>query len=137
MVAAAWEEDSGYADPYLTVNAYAAAAKRAGARLLTNTAVTGITRHGDRVTGVRTTAGDLSAPVVVNCAGPWAGLVGAMAGVELPVTPLRRQIVVTEPLPPTLRALVPPTMPMMAPNGSKPLLKLCTSLRRDDSQAAA
>lgn len=92
LVAAAWEEDSGYADPYLTVNAYAAAAKRAGARLFTNTAVTGITRHGDHVTGVQTTGGDFSAPVVVNCAGPWGARVARMAGLEIPVNACRVQV---------------------------------------------
>lgn len=92
LVAAAWEEDSGYADPYLTVNAYAAAAKRAGARLLANTAVTGITRHGDRVTGVETTAGTLSAPVVVNCAGPWGARVARLAGLDIPVSACRVQV---------------------------------------------
>ncbi len=92
LVAAAWEEDSGYADPYLTVNAYAAAAKRAGARLMTNTAVTGIHQRGGKVTGVSTTAGDLSAPVVVNCAGPWAARVARMAGLEIPLSACRIQV---------------------------------------------
>ena len=92
LIAAAWEEDSGYADPYLTVNAYAAAAKRAGARLFTNTAVTGITRHGDRVTGVQTSAGDFSAPAVVNCAGPWGARVARMAGLDIPVSACRVQV---------------------------------------------
>ena len=92
LVAAAWEEDSGYADPYLTVNAYAAAAKQAGARILTNTAVTGIHESGGRVTGVATTAGDLSAAVVVNCAGPWAARVASMAGLDIPVNACRVQV---------------------------------------------
>jgi sarcosine oxidase subunit beta len=92
LVAAAWEEDSGYADPYLTVNAYAAAARRAGATLLTNTAVTGITRHGDHVTGVETTAGPLSAPVVVNCAGAWGARVARLAGLEIPLNACRVQV---------------------------------------------
>jgi glycine/D-amino acid oxidase-like deaminating enzyme len=38
--------------------------------------------QGDRVTGVVTNRGEISAPIVVNCAGPWAGRVGAMAGVS-------------------------------------------------------
>ena len=92
LVAAAWEEDSGYADPYLTVNAFAAAARRAGARLLTNTAVTGITQQGGRVTGVRTTAGDLSAAAVVNCAGPWAARVARLAGLDIPLQACRVQV---------------------------------------------
>ncbi len=92
LMAAAWEEDSGYADPYLTVNAYAAAAKLAGAKIFTNTAVTGITQVGGRVTGVETTGGRFSAPVVVNCAGPWGARVARMAGLEIPVSACRVQI---------------------------------------------
>lgn len=92
LVAAAWEEDSGYADPYLTVNAYAQAARRAGVRVLTNTAVTGIHQHGGRVTGVATTAGDLSAPVIVNCAGAWAARVARLAGLEIPLNACRVQV---------------------------------------------
>ncbi len=92
LVAAAWEEDGGYADAYLTVNAYAAAAKQAGARVMTNTAVTGITQTGGRVTGVETAAGRLSAPVVINCAGPWGARVARMAGLEIPVNACRVQV---------------------------------------------
>jgi sarcosine oxidase subunit beta len=92
LVAGAWEEDSGYADPYLTVNAYAAAARRAGATVLTHTAVTAIHQTGDRVTGVETTAGPLAAPIVVNCAGPWAARVARMAGLDVPVNACRVQV---------------------------------------------
>jgi sarcosine oxidase subunit beta len=92
LVAAAWEPDSGYADPYLTVNAYAAAAKRAGATVLTNTAVTAIYQTGGRVSGVATTSGDLIAPIVVNCAGPWGARVARMAGLEIPINPCRVQV---------------------------------------------
>lgn len=92
LVAGAWEEDSGYADPYLTVNAYAAAARRAGARVLVNTAVTAIRQTGGRVTGVSTTAGELAAPVVINCAGPWGARVARMAGLEIPLSACRVQV---------------------------------------------
>jgi len=92
LVAAAWEEDSGYADPYLTVNAFAQACKRAGVRVLTNTAVTGVTQQGGRVTGVTTSGPTLSAPVVVNCAGPWGARVARMAGLEIPVNACRVQV---------------------------------------------
>lgn len=50
-----------------------------------------------RITGVRTTRGIVSTPIVVNAAGPWAAEVARMAGVDLPVEPLRRQLVPTEP----------------------------------------
>lgn len=92
LVAAAWEEDSGYADPYLTVNAFAAAARRAGATVMTNTAVTGITQRGGRVEGVTTTQGELGAPVVVNCAGPWGARVARLAGIDVPVNACRVQV---------------------------------------------
>jgi len=92
VVVAAWEEDSGYADPYLTVNAYAAAARRAGARIYINTAVTGITQTGGRVTGVTTTAGNLGAPIVINCAGAWGARVARMGGLDIPVSACRVQI---------------------------------------------
>lgn len=92
LVAAAWEEDSGYADPYLTVTSYAAAARRAGVNVLQDTAVTGIRQTSGRVTGVTTTVGDFSAPVVVNCAGPWGAHVARMAGLDVPVNPCRVQV---------------------------------------------
>jgi sarcosine oxidase subunit beta len=92
LVSAAWEEDSGYADPYLTVNAYAAAAKNAGARLLTHTAVTAIHQTGGRVSGVATANGDLSAPIVINCAGAWGARVARMAGLEIPLAACRVQV---------------------------------------------
>lgn len=50
-----------------------------------------------RILGVNTSRGFVSSPVVVNAAGPWAASVAKMAGVDLPVEPLRRQLVPTEP----------------------------------------
>jgi sarcosine oxidase, subunit beta len=82
---AAYEPDSGYADPYLTCSALVSAAKDRGARLWQNAEVTAITTAGGRVTGVRTTRGDVDAPVIVNAAGGWAGRVGALAGMDLPI----------------------------------------------------
>jgi sarcosine oxidase subunit beta len=83
---AAYEPDSGYADPYLTCGAFVSAAKDRGAQLWQNAEVTAITTAGGRVTGVRTTKGDIDAPVIVNAAGGWAGRVGALAGMDLPIT---------------------------------------------------
>ena len=48
--------------------------------------------------GVETTRGVIATPAVVNAAGSWAGQIGAMVGVEVPVEPVRRQIAVTTPL---------------------------------------
>ena len=76
---AAYEPESGYAMPSDTANALMTAARRYGARLVQDCAVTGIDVAGGRVTGVPTSRGDYSAPVVVNAAGAWAGQVNRMA----------------------------------------------------------
>ncbi len=99
LLAAAYSPTDGHCTPESVVLGYAAAARRAGARLLRGTAVVDIDVDGGTVTGVRTDRGTIDTDTVVCAAGPWAGAVGAMAGVDLPVVPLRRQIVVTEPVP--------------------------------------
>src|SRR5690606_28742080 len=76
--------------------AFAAAARRAGVRVFEGTEVTGVRTAGGRVTGVETTRGPVSTPVVVNAAGPWAKLVGEMAGVPVPIEPLRRHVFVAD-----------------------------------------
>lgn len=77
-----YERLSGYADPRATVYALAHRAKELGAAVEPMTEVRGVHLEGDRVTGVATNRGDLSTPVVINCAGPWAGKVGEMAGIR-------------------------------------------------------
>jgi sarcosine oxidase subunit beta len=99
ILGGAFHAGDGLADPASVVQGYAAAARRNGAQLCTGVAATGIRVQGGRVVGVDTTAGAIATPAVVNAAGPWAGQVAAMAGVDLPIVPLRRQIVVTTPLP--------------------------------------
>ncbi len=87
----------GFVDPYSAMVGFMTRAAEQGARLWRETEVTGIARNGDRVTGVETTRGPVAARAVVNAAGPWAAQVARMAGVELPVVPLRRMLVPTEP----------------------------------------
>lgn len=86
---AAYEPESGYADPSATTASLMAAARARGAQLLQGCRVTGIQVSGGKVTGVETSQGAFSAPVVVNAAGSWAGDVTRMAGVELPITTWR------------------------------------------------
>lgn len=89
----------GLADPNSVVMAYVGAARRLGVRCLTGVTVTGLeTAHG-RVTGVLTLAGRIATDCVVNAAGPWSAPVAALAGVTLPVLPVRRQWLTTTPLP--------------------------------------
>ncbi|WP_433429691.1 NAD(P)/FAD-dependent oxidoreductase [Nonomuraea sp. CA-141351] len=68
-------------------------------RLRLGAAVTGFIREGDRITGVRTSQGDVLGDAVINAAGTWGGEVAALAGVDLPILPRRGFILVTEPLP--------------------------------------
>jgi sarcosine oxidase subunit beta len=89
---AAYEPESGYADPYLTTRSYAAAARRHGATILQDTEVLGVRFDGDRVVGIDTSREPIDAPVVVNSAGPWAARIAAMAGVTLPIDPCRVQV---------------------------------------------
>jgi sarcosine oxidase subunit beta len=82
---AAWEPESGYADPSMTATGFMAAAKARGARLVQGAEVTAIHVAGGRVTGIDTGKGSFAAPVVVNAAGAWAKRVGALAGMDLPI----------------------------------------------------
>ena len=85
---------------------YARAADSLGVQLHQNTEVTGIDVSAGKVTGVRTTRGDIAAPVVVNATAGWATLVADMAGVRLPVQTFPLQAAVTEPVKPFLRTVV-------------------------------
>ncbi|MDX3112453.1 MULTISPECIES: FAD-binding oxidoreductase [Streptomyces] len=107
LLAAAFSPDDGHCTPEAVVHGYAAAARRCGARILRHTEVTGIERRGAAITAVQTTLGPVATDTVICAAGAWSRAVGAMAGVDLPVQPLRRQIAVTEPVPG-----LPPDLPM-------------------------
>ncbi len=85
----------GIASPADVTAGYAAAARRHGAVLREHVSVTGIYVREGRVEAVRTSAGDVSTPIVFDCAGAWSAEVGRMAGVDVPVRPFRRHIFVT------------------------------------------
>jgi len=89
---AAWEPDSGYADPASTTTSLMEAAKARGASFFQNCRVTAIHSAGGRVTGVSTAQGDFSAPVIVNAAGAWAGEVCKMADLDLPLSTWRHDV---------------------------------------------
>lgn len=90
-------DTDGFVDPHSVMMGFMLNARERGARLWLNTDVTGIEVTSGRVNGVNTSRGFVSTPIVVNAAGAWAAEVAKMAGVELPVAPLRRQLVPTEP----------------------------------------
>ena len=85
----------GLIDPHGVTSALWDEAKRLGARLLPDTEVIAVTASGTGVR-VRTSSGDISAEYAVNAAGPYAAPLAATAGVELPVTPRRRNLACTE-----------------------------------------
>ncbi|MBU0511754.1 MAG: FAD-binding oxidoreductase [Chloroflexi bacterium] len=89
----------GVVDPNGVVMGYIGAAQRLGVNALNGVAVNEIHVRAGKVSGVGTPLGNVSAPIVVNATGPWAGVVSQMAGVPIPLTPLRRQWLTTTPLP--------------------------------------
>ncbi|HEY44412.1 MAG TPA: FAD-binding oxidoreductase [Anaerolineae bacterium] len=91
--------DDGLADPNSVVMGYIRRARQLGAQTQTEVEVTGIEVISGRVSGLHTSAGTIRGSAVVNAAGPWAGLIGEMVGIEIPITPIRRQMVTTSPLP--------------------------------------
>lgn len=87
----------GFVDPHSVMMGFMLKARERGVRLWLDTPVTGIDVEHGQVTGIVTKRGRVATPVIVNAAGPWAAEVARMAGVDLPVEPLRRQLVPTEP----------------------------------------
>ncbi len=98
----------GFVDPNSVMTGFAKRARQLGVRTWLNTTVTGIEVEAGKIKGVETSRGTISTRKVVNAAGAWAAEIGRMAGVEIPVTPLRRQIVNTQPF-----DLLPSPLPMV------------------------
>ncbi len=92
-------EKDGHLDSTALLNGYVARARDKGVRFCEGEAVAAIERDHGRITGVRTASGRIATETVVDAAGPWGAQVAALAGVDLPITPLRRQIFVTDPVP--------------------------------------
>lgn len=109
LLAATYSPDDGHCTPESVVLGYATAARRLGARFCTRTTVRSIVRTGSDISGVVTDRGTISTGTVVCAAGAWSKQIGAMVDVFLPVEPLRRQIMFTEPMP-DLHPIVPFTI---------------------------
>jgi sarcosine oxidase subunit beta len=98
-LAGSYNPQDGLVDPNSVVMGYVGAAQRLGAQCLNKVEVTGIQVAGGKIQAVLTNQGNISTHVVVDAAGPWAGTVGEMAGIQVPIVPVRRQIMTTTPLP--------------------------------------
>lgn len=87
----------GYAGPSEVLSGFVSGAKRAGVRIYEGAEVVGILLEKGKVIGMKTKGEEISTPIIVNAGGPFASSVGEMAGVKIPVKPLRRQVFVTAP----------------------------------------
>lgn len=95
---AAFERDSGYAEPQSTLMAYVDKARELGVKIHQDTRVVNLLTFNGSVTGVETTRGKIHCEHVVAAAGPWNGQICAMAGVSLPFRFIRLQEAVVRPL---------------------------------------
>ena len=113
FVGATFGLKDGYLDPYALLMAYRAKAISLGAHYMTDEVVE-LRKFGGSLTGVRLASGQiLDGGVVVNAAGPWAAEVARTAGVELPISPTKRQVFAVKPV-------IPPERPLplvIAPSG--------------------
>ncbi|MET0940404.1 MAG: FAD-dependent oxidoreductase [Mesorhizobium sp.] len=96
LVGASWLPTDGQASPSDITQSLARGARMHGARLHENVRVTGFEMRDGSITAVKTDKGDIACEKVVNCAGQWARQVGAMAGINVPLQPVKHQYIVTE-----------------------------------------
>lgn len=99
LLGATYCPDDGHCDPHGIATGYLTAARLRGVELKRATPAIGIRTAAGRVLAVDTPTGSIACETVINAAGPWAGRVGALAGLRVPVQPYRRCIYMTEPLP--------------------------------------
>ncbi|MFN8663314.1 MAG: FAD-binding oxidoreductase [Thermomicrobiales bacterium] len=85
-------------EPAWLLQAYLSALAARGVQVIGNTPVTGFTITEGAITGVRTLAGDIESPLVVDAAGIWSRQVGALAGAEVAIAPVRHQLLITRPI---------------------------------------
>jgi len=99
LLGATYTPRDGYADPYLCATGIAARARELGVVIHQQHEVSAFLRDGDRVRGVVTRHGAFEAGAVVIATGAWSGVVGTLAGVDIPVRPHRRHKFMTAPFP--------------------------------------
>lgn len=98
VIAATYNPADGHATPESVVLGYAAGARAHGATVATGCAVTGMTVVDGSIWSVHTDRGDVRTEIVVCCAGAWSPEIAGLAGVDLPVEPVWRQVSFTEPV---------------------------------------
>ena len=109
LVGASFLPTDGQASPSDIAQSLAKGARMHGARIFEGVRVTGFTLSRGRVVSVETDQGSIACEKIVNCGGQWARQIGALAGVSVPLQPMKHQYIITEPIPglardaPTLR----------------------------------
>ena len=98
-LAGTFHAGDGLVDPNSVVLGYVRAAQHLGVKVVHHAEALGIAISGNQVSAVQTARGSIQTRLILNAAGPWSAQVGRMAGVDLPVRPIRRQIFTTTPLP--------------------------------------
>ena len=107
LIGATFGPDDGYCDPHGVALGYLTRARSLGVELLRATPATGIEVQSGRVVAVQTPHGRIACETVINCAGSWAGQAAALAGLNVPIKPFRRNVYVTQPT-----AIIPNQMPL-------------------------
>ena len=97
-IAGTFNQKDGTVDPNSVVMGYVNAAQKMGVKAITGAEVIGITVSAGEVEEVNTSLGAVKTRMILNAAGPWVSQIGQMAGVQIPVVPLRRQVFTTNPL---------------------------------------
>ena len=87
----------GYAGPSEVLSGFACCARSLGVKIYEGTEVLGISLVRGKIHGVKTRHEEILTDVIVNAGGPYAASIGKMAGIEVPIKPLRRQVFVTAP----------------------------------------
>ncbi|MEQ1941812.1 FAD-dependent oxidoreductase [Mesorhizobium sp. VNQ89] len=98
LVGASWLPTDGQASPSDITQSLAKGARMHGAKIFEGVRVTGFDMKDGRIVKVKTDQGDIACDKVVNCAGQWARQVGAMAGINVPLQPVKHQYIITEKL---------------------------------------
>lgn len=98
LVGASWLPTDGQASPSDITQSLAKGARMHGAKIFENVRVTGFDMQDGRILAVKTNKGDIACEKVVNCAGQWARQIGVMAGINVPLQPVKHQYVITEKL---------------------------------------
>ena len=104
VIGGAFCSTDGFVDPHSAMTGFALRALDRGAKIVCDASVTGIDRDAKGISAVRSTQGTIATRTVVCAAGAWSAQVGELAGVDLPVRPLRRMLVPTEPFDKVSRA---------------------------------